>query len=77
MTLDYFWTKTFGEDTYGRHALDDCGAPGDVAHLMVGGCVFHGTRLRYSYVPRHAAEPSDRLGDMVKAITIAELGGQP
>jgi hypothetical protein len=19
--IDYFWTKTFGEDTYGRHAL--------------------------------------------------------
>jgi len=55
MTLDYFWTKTFGEDTYGRHALDDCGGPGDVAHLMVGGCVFHGTRLPCSYVPRHAA----------------------
>ena len=52
--IDYFWTKTFGEDTYGRHALTVLGQPGDVAHL-VNGCAFHGTRLPYSYVPRHAA----------------------
>ena len=76
MTLDYFWTKTFGEDTYGRHALTQLGVPGDVVHLL-NADAFHGTRLPCSYVPRHAAGLSDRLGDMVKAITIAELGGQP
>ena len=54
MTLDYFWTKTFGEDTYGRHALTQLGVPGDVVHLL-NADAFHGTRLPNSYVPRHAA----------------------
>lgn len=54
MNLDLnFVAKTFGEDTYGRHALREPGALGDVMFLD-GIALIHGTRLRNDYTPRHA-----------------------
>lgn len=53
MNLDLnFVRKTFGEDTYGRHALREPGGHGDVLHLE-GIAPIHGSRLRNDYQPRH------------------------
>ena len=54
MNLDLnFVRKTFGEDTYGRHALREPGGHGDVMFLD-GIARIHGSRLRNDYKPRHA-----------------------
>ena len=48
--------KTFGEDTYGRHALCEPGGSGDVTHLDDLKKV-NPTRMPEFYTPRHAACP--------------------